>query len=160
VGHHCTVYSEVLLVFMLCLGCLEGYVCVILATGVLWDSLCVSWRREVICGVELVGLLVCGLARLVRSLMVTCMGFIVGVMCIVLLVPLAVPSRQVVNISGCLEAKKSCSGVGLGSRIAREFDSTSCQRLVTTVDRGSGLNSVSVRAVRCSGEIDWRSSRR
>ena len=79
-GHHCTVYSVVMLGCMPCLGCLEGQssLCII-ATGVWWARLGVLWRRGVICGIESVGLFVCGLARLVRPLVVTCTGCIVVV---------------------------------------------------------------------------------
>jgi hypothetical protein len=91
--------------------------------------------------------------------MVTRMGCIVGDVKSADLPRSAVLSRQVV-MTGCLGARRSCSGEVPGSRIARVFSSRPCQRLAMKVARGYGLDSVSVRAVRCSGKFAWRSLRR
>jgi hypothetical protein len=42
-------------------------------------------------------------------------------------------------MSGCLEVKRSCRGVGALGRLVSVFASKLCQRLAIGVDRGSGL---------------------
>lgn len=86
------------------------------------------------------------------------LGFVGGV-CISDLARLATLAKLVV-ISGWLEAMRSCSGVGPLGRLLNESASKTCQRLAIRVDRGSGLESVSVSESRCSGESACRSLRR
>ena len=86
-----------------------------------------------------------GLVRLVRPLMVMCMGFlIVDVKCLANLARSAVFSKKV-GISSCFLDERSCSGVGLGGRMSRVLANSPCHRLAKDVDRGFGLESVSVR---------------
>ncbi len=67
----------------------------------------------------MIGLLLSGLERLVRPLMLTCMVCFVGGVCISDLARLATLAKLVV-VSGCLEAMRSCSGVGpLGRLLTR-----------------------------------------
>ncbi len=47
-------------------------------------------------------------------------------------------------MSGCLEAGRSCSGVGPLGRLVSVFASKPFQRQTMRVDRGSGLESVRV----------------
>ena len=54
-------------------------------------------------------------------------------------------------MSDCLEAMRSCSGVGLLGRLLNESANKACQRLAIWVDRGSGLESVSVSESSLSG---------
>ena len=56
---------------------------------------------------------------------------------------------------------RSCRGVGpLGRLLNESTASKTCQRLAMRVDRGSGLESVSVIESGCSGESAYRSLRR
>ena len=69
-------------------------------------------------GMGSVGVVVGSLARLVRPLMGTCMGYlVVGVVCSNNLARSSVFLKQVV-ISSCLEAERSCSDVGPRGRMS------------------------------------------
>jgi hypothetical protein len=63
-------------------------------------------------------------------------------------------------MSSCLEAERSCSSVGPGDKISILLANSSSQRLARNVARGSGLDSVSVRKKKCTGESACRSLRR
>jgi hypothetical protein len=77
-----------------------------------------------------VDVVVSGLARLVRPLMVTCMGcLIVVVLCSAILTRSVVFSKQVL-MSKCLEAERSYSGTGLGGKISRVLANNPTQHLV------------------------------
>jgi len=68
---------------------------------------------------ESTGVLVDGLLRLVRPLIVTCRGCrVVRVVCSASLVRFAVFSKEVV-LSGYFVDERSCSDVGPGGRVAR-----------------------------------------
>ena len=69
-----------------------------------------------------------GLERLVRPLMLTCMDCFVGGVCISDLTRLAALVKLVV-MPGCLEAMRSNSGVSPFGRLLNESASTTCQRL-------------------------------
>jgi hypothetical protein len=56
--------------------------------------------------------------------------------------------------------ERSYSGVGPGGRVARVLAKISTHRAAKNVDWGFGLESVSVRERRCSGESACRSLRR
>ena len=60
-------------------------------------------------------------------------------------------SKHVV-ISSCFVTERICSGVGLGGRVARVLAKSPSHRAARNGDRGFGLESVSVRETRCSGE--------
>ncbi len=91
----------------------------------------------------MVGLLLGGLERLVRPLMLTCLVCFVDGVNFCDLARLAPLAKHYV-IFGCLDAMSGCIGVGPLGKIFIEFASKRCQRLVARVDRGSGLESVSV----------------
>jgi hypothetical protein len=92
--------------------------------------------------------------------MVTCMGcLIVGIVCSINLTRSAVFSKQVV-MSSCLEAERSCNGVGHGDRMSRLLANSPSQWLARNVARGSSLESVSVRRRKCSGKSARRSLRK
>ena len=101
------------------------------------------------------------LSSLVRPLMLTFMGcFIVVVVCSVSLVRSAVIFSKQVVVSNCLEAERSCRGVGLGYSVSRVLANSLNQRLARSLARGFGLEIVSVRERKCSGESTCRSLRR
>ena len=109
---------------------------------------------------EAVGVLVTGLLRFVRPLIVTCRGcLVVHVVCSANLARSAFFSKQMV-ISSCFVAERSCSGVGLGCRVASVLAKSPSHRAATNVGRRFGLESVSVRERKCSGESACRSLRR
>ena len=56
--------------------------------------------------------------------------------------------------------KRSRSGEGTSGRISIVLVNSPSHRLARNVDRGFGLESVSVRERRCSGESDCKSLRR
>ncbi len=56
--------------------------------------------------------------------------------------------------------ERSCSGVSLGGRVARVLAKSPSHRATKNVDRGFGLESVSVRERRCLGEFACRILRR
>jgi hypothetical protein len=55
-------------------------------------------------------------------------------------------------MSGCVEARRSCRGLGPLARWVIVCASKSCSRLATRVDRGSGLESMRVSERKYSGE--------
>ena len=119
VRFHSTMYSVVLLGFVLCLGCLGGHVCMMLTIGVWWVRFGVLCGRGLPVAVGSTGVLGDGMLRLVRPLIVSCRGFLVVCeVCSASLVRSAVFSKQVVT-SGCFVDEWSCSGVGTGGRVAR-----------------------------------------
>ena len=61
---------------------------------------------------------------------------------------------------GCLEALRTCSGVGPLGKLFIEFASKTYQRLAIRVDRGSDLESDIVSKGRCSGVPACKSLRR
>jgi len=98
---------------------LGGQVCMMLTTGVRWIRVDDLWGQGLSIGVGSAGVLVDGLLRLVRPLIVTFRGcLIVHVVCSSSLVRFAVCSTQVV-MSGCFVVERSCSGMGPGGRVAR-----------------------------------------
>ena len=97
--------------------------------------------------------LVCGLARLVRPLMVAYMGcLVVSVVCSANLARYAVFSNQMV-MCGCFVNKKSYSGVGPSGRISRLLANSPTHRLAKNGDLGFGLESVSVREYGARGSL-------
>jgi len=95
-----------------------------------------------------------------RLFIVTCMGcLVVSVTCSVSLARSAVFSKEAVMF-GCFVDERSCSGVGLGDRVSRVLANSSSHRLARNMDRGFGLESVSVRERMCSGESACKSLRR
>ena len=104
-------------------------------------------------------LLLGSLERLVRPLMLMFEGYFVGGVGFSDLARLSILAKLVVMF-GCLEVVRSCSGVGPLGRLVKDFPSKACQRFAMRVDRGSGLESVSVSESRCSGESACKSLRR
>ena len=101
-----------------------------------------------------------GLLRLVRPLIVTYRGcLVVRVVCSASLISSADFSNQVV-ISGCFVNERSCSGVGPSGRVSRVLSMSPNHSAAKNVDWGFGLESVSVRERKCSGESACRSMRR
>ena len=95
-----------------------------------------------------------------RPLMLTFMDCFVGEVGCCDIARLATYAKLVV-MSGCLDAVRSCSGVGPLGRLFTEFSSKHCrQRLAIMVNSDSGLESVSVSESRCSGELVCASLRR
>ena len=104
--------------------------------------------------------LVDGLLCLVRPFIVTCMCcLVVSVVCSVSLARSVIFSKQVV-MSCCFVDERSCSGVGPGGRVSRALAKCPSHRLARNADQGFGLESVSVRERRCSGESACKSLRR
>jgi hypothetical protein len=133
---------------MIRLGYLGGHVCVMLATGVCCMGCLVVSGLAVVFGGCVVGFY---LDHLVRPLLLTCMCCFacgVGSGDLAHLNTLV----KIVVVSCCLDARRSCSGVGPLGRLFIGFPSNPCQRLAIRVDRGSGLESVSVGESRCSGD--------
>ena len=77
VRFHSTMYSVVLLGFVLCLECLGGHVCMMLTIGVWWLRLGVLCGHGLPVAVGSTGVLVDGLLRLVRPLIVRFRGCLV-----------------------------------------------------------------------------------
>ena len=145
-GHHSTVYIVLLDCLVLCLGCLGGHVCVMLASGVG----CVGCILVSGLAVEFDGLAIgLFLDGLLRPLMLTCMVCFAGGVGSGDLARLATPAK-LVAMSGCLEARRSRSDVSPLGRLLIEFTSKPYQRLAIMVDRVSGFESISVRESRCS----------
>ena len=71
-----------------------------------------------------------------------------------------VTSTKLVVMSGCLEVRRSCSGIESLGRLFFEFANKPCLRSAIRVDRESCLESVSVSESICSGESACRSLRR
>ena len=86
-----------------------------------------------------------GLARLERPLMVIYICCLFGCCMIGQLCAFSGSLKADGFLSIRLEAKSSCSGVGLGGRISRVFTSSLNQRIARNVAQGYGLESVSVR---------------
>jgi hypothetical protein len=131
-----------------------------LTIGVWWV------RLDVLCGhglpvaVGSTGVMVDGLLRLLRPLIMTCRGcLVVCVVCSASLVRSAVFSKQVV-ISSCFVDERSCSGEGPSGRVARVFARSPNHHADKHVDEGFGLESVSMRGRRWSRESACRNLRR
>ncbi len=60
----------------------------------------------------------------------------------------------------CLEVDRSCSGVDPGGRMSRVLANSTSHRLSRDVAMGSGLESVSLRERKCSGDYACRSLRK
>ena len=98
--------------------------------------------------------------RLVCPFIATRMGdLVVSVVCSANLARSAVLSKNVA-MSGCFVDERSCSGVGPGGRVSRALAKCPSHRLARNADQGFGLESVSVRERRCSGESACKSLRR
>ena len=90
--------------------------------------------------------------RLVRLFIVTCMSCLVAsAACSVSLARSAVFFNQVV-MSACFVHERSYSGVGHGGRVSRVLANSPSHRLARNVDWGFGLEIVSARERRYSGE--------
>jgi len=83
--------------------------------------------------------------------MLTYMGCFVGEVSFCDLARLAILAK-LVFMFGCLEALRSCSGVGPLGKLVIEFVSKACHRLAIRMGRGSDLESVNVSEITCSGE--------
>jgi hypothetical protein len=130
-----------------------GVLLIILAPGVLWAIMGDSYGQRVEFSTGLVGVVVGGLARLRRPLMVTCIYCIIMVFASSANLALStVLSKQVV-MSNCLEAEKRCSGMDPRGRILRLFAKRPIRRLARNAARGFGLERVSIRE---REEVFWR----
>ena len=83
------------------------------------------------------------------------MGGGLGIVVCICLIRAARLSRLVV-MSSCLDESRSCSGVGPSGRFMRYVTSIVCHLLAIGVGRGSWVEEVCVKFVRCSGDSACR----
>ena len=81
---------------------------------------------------------------------------IVGFVCVVRAARLS----RLVMMTSCLDASRSCSGIGHGGRLMREINSIACHVMAMGAARGSGVEELCVIFFGCSGNSACRSLRK